>query len=163
SSSSGPTIDTVETDQSGTDWLLIRTRTVGGPTPISGPGSRCTIPAHREPSPVPDSSLTTKTSTGPSSALVPELHVSLAFASRPSLGSPPTARSLSAHPGLTGHGRYVGTSPAVANASATPSYDASSGRRRAAVGPWSGHDQPLPFPWGAVFSSGIGQRGHSVR
>ena len=38
------------------------------------------MPAQREPSPVPDSSLTTNTSTGPSSALVPELHVSVALA-----------------------------------------------------------------------------------
>ena len=40
------------------------------------------VPAQRAPSPVPDSSLTTNTSTGPSRALVPELQVIVARASR---------------------------------------------------------------------------------
>jgi hypothetical protein len=66
---------------------------------------------------VPDSSLTTNTSTGPSRALVPELHVIDANALCPLRGSPTTAKSLTVQPGLIGHGRYVGKSPAADNAS----------------------------------------------
>ena len=83
------------------------------------------MPAHRAPSPIPDSSLTTNTSTGPSRALVPELQVSVA---RPRPCSATTAKSLTVQPGLIGQGRYVGKSPAAASASTNPSYDASSGR-----------------------------------
>ena len=48
--------------------------------PGSSPGSR----AHRAPTPVPGSSLTTSTSTGPSSAVVPEHAVTVAWAAPPS-------------------------------------------------------------------------------
>jgi hypothetical protein len=96
---------------------------------------------------------------------VPELQVRVALALCLSLGPPTTAKSLTVQPGLIGHGRYVGKSPAVASASANPSYDAWSGRRRTGVGPWSGQAQPFPGadPDGDVVASGVGQRGHSVR
>ena len=95
-------------------WFLI----------ISGPGSSWAVPAQRAPSPVPDSSLTTKTSTGPSSALVPELQVSVALASRCAGSSTRTTpKSLMLQPGLIGHGRYVGKSPAVESAWAKAAYD----------------------------------------
>ena len=113
------------------------------------------MPAQRAPSPTPDSSLTTNTSTGPSSALVPELQVRVA---RPRPRSPTTAKSLTVQPGLIGHGRYVGTSPAAASASTNASYDAASGRSSGAVGPCSGQDQPPSAPC----RPGAGQRGHSA-
>jgi hypothetical protein len=63
---------------------------------------------------VPGSSATTNTSTGPSSSLVPETQVAVAHGRSPAT----TAKSVTDHPGLIGHGRYVG------NPSAAPRWSA---------------------------------------
>ena len=148
----------VETAHSGTDWLPIRSRTGGRPAPSSEPGSRWGVPAQRAPSPTPDSSLTTNTSTGPSRALVPELQVSVA---RPRPASATTAKSLTVQPGLIGQGRYVGKSPAAASASTNASYDGASARSRGGVAPCSGQVQPPSSVPSSVARTGSGQRGHS--
>ena len=67
------------------------------------------MPAHRAPRPVPGSSATTNTSTGPSSSLVPDTQVAVAQVR----SSATTAKSVTDQPGLIGQGRYVGKSPAV--------------------------------------------------
>ena len=54
-------------------------------------GRSCRVPAHRAPRPVPGSSATTSTSTGPSSSLVPETQVIVA---RPRVRGPTTAKSV---------------------------------------------------------------------
>ena len=70
---------------------------------MSAPGSSYRVAAQRAPSPVPASSATTSTSTGPSSSLVPDTQVRVArVRSGP---SPTAAKSVTLHPGLSGHGR----------------------------------------------------------
>ena len=115
----------VETGQSGIDWQSIRTRTVGGPSPTSVPGSSWRVPAMRAPRPVPGSSLITRTSTGPSRVDWCRRRRS----SRPGRGrrSPTAAKSVTRQPGLSGHGRYVGKRAVAPRCSTNASYDASVG------------------------------------
>ena len=111
--SHSPSDPLTDTGHRPTGKLPIRTLTVGGPSPTSSPGSIRPCgprPAIRAPSPVPASSLTTMTSTGPSSALVPDTQVIVARPSRPSAAT--EAKSVTVQPGPSGHGRYVGKPPA---------------------------------------------------
>ena len=131
--------------------------------PISGPGSRCVVPAQRAPSPVPDSSLTTNTSTGPSRALVPELQVIVASALCPPGARPrPRSRSRSSPGSSARAGTSGGRRPRTTPPRRT-SYDDTSGRRSTAVGPWSGQTPPSLCASRVDLPIGVGQRGHSVR
>ena len=112
------------------------------------------MPATREPSPVPASSLTTSTSTGPSSSLVPDTQV---ITARPPAWSPTAAKSVIRHPGLSGHGRYVGKVAVAPRCSTNESYDASSGRHSGGIAPCSGQDQPPSTP---AWATGVAHRGH---
>ena len=154
--SSSPSAVLTLTAHSGTGWFSIRTRTVGGPSPTSPPGSSCGVPAQRAPSPVPASSVISTTSTGPSSSLVPEVQVRVASArSRP---SPTAAKSVTRQPGLSGQGRYVGKPVDASRCAAKASYDASFGRHSGVISPCSGQAQPGPGP-ARVSTMGVEQRG----
>ena len=97
----------VETDHSGIGWPLMRTLACGGPSPISAPGSVWSTPAQRAPSPTPGSSLTITSSTTPSSSLAPAQVTNAARASRPGATTQP--KSVTAQPGISGHGISVGS------------------------------------------------------
>jgi hypothetical protein len=101
--SNSPSDPLVGTSQRLTDCRPIRTRAVGGHSPMSPPGSSYRLPAQRAPSPVPASSATTSTSTGPSSSLVPDVQVRVARTFPDA--SRTVAKSVTVHPGLIGQGR----------------------------------------------------------
>ncbi len=131
----------------------MRTRTCGGPSPISAPGSVRSSPAQRDPSPTPGSSATIVSSTTPSRSVGPE---QVTHVARPSPdGATTLPKSVTDQPGGIGHGRYVGMVPAPWRCSANVSYSADAGRHSGEITPWSRHRQ-LPSAW----LTGDAQRGH---
>ena len=159
-SSSVRSTSDVETVQSGT--VCAPDADLGGRAgPVRDLQPRVVVQACRRsahPRPVPGSSLTTTTSTGPSRALVPATQVTVARA--PAVRRRPP-KSVTSQPGLIGQGRYVGNSPArvrwlgerVVRRLGPGATAAGSARGRGTVQPT---DRRAPGP-------AVGHRGHSVR